>query len=232
MGASNRSSDSLSRSNNNFLLHKSTSNFKHVLASTEVKNPFTSSIKKRSKKSYNFNNTQHGHKHSLSFQQEGSEAGQIQQKLRKIFKNSKDMVKLLNHWGFDQKGFISREHFHKVINKKVGADVEDKDIEIIMKRHSGNEDHINSQGVIQMLMGRADGIPIDTMNLPIQHNNSCREALVDNLKEDVKNYKRTTNTDISDHNINRLLSKFNTSVSRMRQTPNCHIPADKSQFFI
>jgi hypothetical protein len=78
------------------------------------------------------------------------------------------------------------------------------------------------------LLGRAEGIPIDTMNLPVEHNNPCREALVDNLKEDVKNYKKTVNTDISDHNINTLLAKFNTGVSRMRQSKNSHIPADKS----
>ena len=79
-----------------------------------------------------------------------------------------------------------------------------------------------------MLLGRADGIPIDSMNMPVEHNNPCRQALVDNLKEDVKNYQKTVNTDISDHNINILLAKFNTSVSRMKHANDSHIPSDKS----
>jgi Ca2+-binding EF-hand superfamily protein len=54
------------------------------------------------------------------------------------------MVKLLNHWGFDEKGFISKEQLHKVINRKIGCEVEEKDIEVIMRKHSSNQEHINS----------------------------------------------------------------------------------------
>jgi hypothetical protein len=76
-GASNRSSDRLSRSNNNLTLYKSSDSIKNLVAKTEVKNPFTSVLKKRSQMHNKFRSTQNFHKHSLSFQDEGSEAGVV-----------------------------------------------------------------------------------------------------------------------------------------------------------
>ena len=101
-GASNRSSDRLSDSNANLTMYRSSKNLKQSTPTFEIKNPFTSSIKKRSQRYKNFNSTsQNFHKQSLSFQGEDLEVRAVEARLQKIFKNSKDMVKLLNHWGFD-----------------------------------------------------------------------------------------------------------------------------------
>ena len=120
-GASNRSNDRLSYSNNNLTIYKSSTNLQNIVK-VENKNTFTSTLKKRSKRYNNINNSQSAYKQSLSFQENEPESG-VEIKLRKIFKNSKDIVKLLNHWGFDQKGFISREQLHQVINRKMGCEV-------------------------------------------------------------------------------------------------------------
>lgn len=91
-----------------------------------------------------------------------------------MFKNSRDMVKLLNHWGFDEKGFISKVQFHQAVNRKMGCEVEQKDIDMIMRRHSASQDHIDSHGLIQMLLGKTEGIPMDYSKLSFSSDNKNR----------------------------------------------------------
>ena len=69
------------------------------------------------------------------------------------------------------------------------------------------------------------------MHLPMEQNNTFRDRLVDNLKEDVKNYNSMEKTNLTDHRINSLMSKFNTSISRMKGTQNGSITSDKAMFF-
>lgn len=65
------------------------------------------------------------------------------------------------------------------------------------------------------------------MNFPLEHNNPFREKLVDNLKEDVKNYAATEKTNLTDNRINNLMSKFNTSIGRMKDTYQGKITQNK-----
>jgi hypothetical protein len=149
-----------------------------------------------------------------------------------MYKNSKDIVKLLKHWKFSDKGFASKGDFKQEVRRKLGGEVEEKELDDLLRKHCSDNDHIDTQGLLSLLIGKTEGIPIDTLNLPISHDNPFRERQVDKLKENLANFQSLPfKTDLTDQSINRLMSKFNTAVSRMKQRTDGVITKGKPEFF-
>lgn len=74
-GSSNRSS-SRHQSDSKPFFSKTASNFKELVESTKIKNPFTSALKKRNKNNKFFSSSHNINKNSLSFQEE-DKAGSV-----------------------------------------------------------------------------------------------------------------------------------------------------------
>ena len=126
MGASNRSSDRFSQTQQNFSstqtnfsLRKSTNK-----QPIEVKNPFTSCLKKRSQKERTFNGTRTQKLKQTEMSQWEGAAKVIEKRLRRMHKNNKDIVKLLKCWGFNEKGYITEQEFQRQVERRVGQGVE------------------------------------------------------------------------------------------------------------
>ena len=83
------------------------------------------------------------------------ESSAVEKKLRKMYKNSKDIVKLLKNWGFDERGCITKEELSSSITKKTGKMVSEEDVIDLLKRHSGSTEYINPEGLISLLIGRS-----------------------------------------------------------------------------
>ena len=53
----------------------------------------------------------------------------LEKDLKKQYKNSKDMIKLLKHWGMGAEGFISREQFKHHVKKNRKEELSDQQID-------------------------------------------------------------------------------------------------------
>ena len=77
------------------------------------------------------------------------------------------MVKLLKNWGVNEKGCLSKDELTEKIVKTIGKTASESNVKDLIMKHSNNTDFINSEGLISLLIGKNEGIPIDTMNLPV-----------------------------------------------------------------
>ena len=154
-GASNRSTDCFSQTQVNFSQGKSSNNRKNQTSPIEIKNPFTSFLKKRSQKQRYFNSTKLDQTEQSALGDGVPESSAVEKKLRKMYKNSKDIVKLLKNWGFDERGCITKEELSSSITKKTGKMVSEEDVIDLLKRHSGSTEYINPEGLISLLIGRS-----------------------------------------------------------------------------
>jgi hypothetical protein len=49
---------------------------------------------------------------------------------------------------------------------------------------------MNAQGLITLIFGKTEGVPFDHRTFSTDQNNQVRDKLVDNLKENLKNFDK------------------------------------------
>ena len=60
----------------------------------------------------------------------------VEKKLKRMHKNSKDLVKLLKNWGFSEKGCISKEELSNQIETRLGMELKGTDLDQLLRKHS------------------------------------------------------------------------------------------------
>ena len=60
----------------------------------------------------------------------------VEKKLKRMHKNSKDLVKLLKNWGFSENGCISKEELSNQIETRLGMELKGTDLDQLLRKHS------------------------------------------------------------------------------------------------
>jgi hypothetical protein len=155
----------------------------------------------------------------------------LEQQLRKVYQGRRNIVKAIDGWGFDARGFISSSAFEEKVREKLGVEPEDGEVEELLQRYCGSSQRVNAQELIALIHGATEGSLFNERLFSPEQASLQREAKIENLKESVRAYEGGGKAEMDYSTIDRFLFKVNSAISKMKDLSDGKLTGNKTAFF-
>lgn len=155
----------------------------------------------------------------------------LEDHLRKIYQGRRNIVKAIDGWGFDARGFITAPAFLEKLREKLGVEPAEGEVEALLRKFCRSPERVEAKELISLLHGPSEGSLFNETLFAPEEASLQREAKIDNLKESVRAYGGGGKAEIDYSTIDRFLFKVNSAISRMNHLSSGRLAPSKSAFF-